>query len=83
VLRGMTTGKFVMGILTRLSISRCAVWAQANTGRYGAQFRIPSSCRFGHPSGASLRHTPNTSLLPPGTPLLTVLMVAKSVPRVW
>ena len=25
----MTTGKFVIGILTRLSISRCAVWAQA------------------------------------------------------
>jgi hypothetical protein len=28
-LREMTTGKLVMGILTRLSISRCAVWAQA------------------------------------------------------
>lgn len=25
----MTTGKFVIGILTRLSMSRCAVWAQA------------------------------------------------------
>jgi len=25
----MTTGKFVIDILTRLSISRCAVWAQA------------------------------------------------------
>ena len=33
VLRGMTTGKFVMGILTRLSISRCAVWAQAEHRR--------------------------------------------------
>jgi hypothetical protein len=28
-LGGMTTGKFVMGILTRLSIRRLAVWAQA------------------------------------------------------
>jgi hypothetical protein len=28
-LRGMMTGKFVMGTLARLSISRCAVWAQA------------------------------------------------------
>src|SRR4051794_13758500 len=28
-LRGMTTGKFVIDVLTRLSISRCAVWAQA------------------------------------------------------
>jgi hypothetical protein len=33
VLRGMTTGKFVMGIPTRLSSSRCAVWAQAEHRR--------------------------------------------------
>ena len=46
-------------------------------GRYDARLRTALSYLCERPTGASQRHTPNTSFLPPGTPLLTRLIRAK------
>jgi hypothetical protein len=81
----MKTGKFVMGILTRLSISRCAVWAQAEhrkVWRSNSAYhrRVGANVRQAHLSAArqTLHSCPRHA-----APLNEAHGGQKSAPRLW
>jgi hypothetical protein len=82
----MTTGKLLIGTLTRLSISRCAVWAQAEHRKVWRS--IPHTVVLSGRTSVrriSALHAKHFIRLPPtpSTHVVEALMMANSLPSAW